>query len=61
MATGDQDEGGRAMKRFNLKLSRQLDALHNELDKLRTQPNTPLKIRKLSILRSKLRRIESKL
>jgi hypothetical protein len=49
------------MKKFSLKLSRQLDAIHYELDRLRTLPNTPLKIRKMLLLRNRLRQIETKL
>ena len=49
------------MRKFNLKLSRQIDALHDELNRLHTQPNTPIKVRKLLVLRKKLRRLEEKL
>lgn len=49
------------MKKFNLKLSRQIDAIHVALDQIRVQPNTPLKLRKLLLLRTKLRRLEGRI
>lgn len=49
------------MKKFNLKLSRQIDVIHAALDRVRVQPNTPLKVRKLLLLRAKLRKLEGRL
>jgi len=49
------------MRKFNLRLSRQLDAIHHELENIKTQPKTPIKARKLAILKAKLRQLEKKL
>ena len=49
------------MKKFNLKLSRQIDAIHAALEQIRVQPNTPLKVRRLLLLRAKLRRLEGRI
>jgi len=45
---------------FNLKLSRKIDMLHVEMEKVKRLPATPLKVRKLLVLRNELRALERK-
>lgn len=42
------------MKRFNLRLSREVDKIHSAMERTKALPNTPLKLRKLLVLRKKL-------
>ncbi len=48
------------MKIFNLKLSRKIDEVHVLLDEVKRLPTTPLKVRKLLVLRNELRALERK-
>jgi len=47
-------------KSFNLNLSRKIDMLHVEMEKVKRLPTTPLKVRKLLVLRNELRALERK-
>lgn len=48
-------------KRFNLRLSLSIDAVHTELERLKSLPNTPRKIAKLILLRCKLNLLERRI
>jgi len=57
----DYKNSQKAMKSsFNLKLSRKIDMLHVEMEKVKRLPATPLKVRKLLVLRNELRALERK-
>ena len=47
-------------KTFNLKLSRKIDMLHVEMEKIKELPTTPLKVRKMLVVRKELRALERK-
>jgi hypothetical protein len=49
------------MAKFNLKLSREVDKLHDALSQVTKLPPTPLKVRKLLILRKKLAMLERRI
>jgi hypothetical protein len=48
-------------RKFNRALSLKIDAYHIALEAMRTLPPTPVKVRKLMILRSKLRELERRI
>lgn len=55
------DTRSKAMKsKFNLKLSRKIDMLHVEMEKIKALPTTPLKLRKMLVVRNELRALERK-
>jgi hypothetical protein len=47
-------------KSFNLKLSRKIDMLHVEMEQIKELPTTPLKVRKMLVVRNELRALERK-
>lgn len=48
-------------RKFNKKLSLAIDAAHAALQQVQSLPNSPLKIRKLLILRKRLNELERRI
>lgn len=48
-------------RKFNRALSLKIDAYHAALEQARTLPSTPVKVRKLLVLRTKLRQLERRI
>lgn len=48
------------MRKFNLKISRKIDEIHVLMEQVKQLPTTPLKVRKLLVLRKELRALERK-
>jgi hypothetical protein len=47
--------------KFNRALSLKIDAYHIALETVRALPPTPVKVRKLLVIRAKLRQLESRI